>query len=79
MNRLTLKVLLLSVITELQFGSPLGNNKAAKSQFKELAGLAKNASNKKVLNALGLTYKDNGLESDFWRVIDKFNAEKYLA
>jgi hypothetical protein len=79
MNRLTLKALLLSVITELKFGVPLANDKAAKSQFKELAGLPKNASNKKVLIALGFTYKDNGIENDFWAVIAKFKAEKYLA
>jgi len=79
MNRLTLKALLLSIITELKFGSPLAKNSIiAKKQYKELSGLAKNANNKKVLNALELTYKDNELEVEFWAIINKFDAKKYL-
>ena len=80
MNRLTLKALLLSTITELKFGSPLAKNSLiAKRQYKKLAGLAKNANNKKVLNALELTYKDNDLEAEFLAIINKFDAKKYLA
>lgn len=79
MNRLTLKALLLSTITELMFGQPLAPNaKLTKAEYKKQAGLKKNATNNEVLTSLGLTYRDNGLEVEFWRVIDKFKAEKFL-
>jgi hypothetical protein len=79
MNRLTLKALLLSVITEMKFGSPIARNaKVAKSQFKELVGLPKNASNKKVLHALDDVYCNNKLEHEFYGTIKRLDAEHLL-
>ena len=72
-NRLTLKALLLSVITELKFNEPIHPNpKDIKKAYKEATQLPKNASNEKVLQALRLTYKENDLEEDFLRIIKKF-------
>jgi len=78
-NRLTLKALLLSVITELKFNEPIHPNaKNIKKAYKEATQLPKNASNEKVLQALHLTYKENDLEEDFLRIVKKFGAENYL-
>jgi len=78
-NRLTLKALLLSVITELKFNEPIHPNaKDIKKTYKEATQLPKNASNEKVLQALHLTYKENDLEEDFLRIVKKFGAENYL-
>lgn len=79
MNRLQLKALMLSIITELKFGQPLAQNaKQVKKQYKQMAGLKANATNSEVLTSLGLTYRDNKLETEFWSIIDKMGAEKYL-
>jgi len=79
MNRLTLKALLLSIITELKFGQPLAQNaKISKNEFKKLVGLKSTASNKQVLHAIGFIYRDNKLETEFWAIIDRFNAAKFL-
>lgn len=79
MNRLTLKALLLSVITEMKFGQPLAPNaNLAKLEYKKLVGLSRNAPNKMVLSYLQYTFEDNGLKDDFDRTIAKFGAEKYL-
>lgn len=80
MNRLQLKALMLSVITELKFGQPLDRRAAGpKKQFKQMVGLGARASNKAVLKAIGDVYKANNLEEDFNACIAKFKAEKYLA
>lgn len=78
-NRLQLKALLLDTVTVLKFGTSLApNSKAVKKQLCEQLGQKANISNSQLLNGIGLVYKDNGLESDYWRIIDKFKAEKYL-
>jgi hypothetical protein len=78
-NRIQLKALLLSVITECKFGQPLTQNaKVVKNQFKKMAGLKSNCSNTQLLNAIGFVYRDNKLENEFRATIDKFQAEKYL-
>ena len=79
MNRLTLKALLLSVITELKFGQPLApNDKAAKKEYKRQVGLRPGATNKEVLACLQYTYNDNGLKDDFDGVVKRLGAEKFL-
>ena len=76
MNRLQLKTLLLSVITEVKFGQPLAPNAIGiKNQFKTLVGLPKNASNKKVLSELKRTYIENELSADIDRIETKFNIK----
>ena len=78
-NRLTFKVLLMSVITECKFKQPLTPNaKFAKADFKQAFGLKKSATNSEVLKAIGITYEENGLKADFDGVIQRFKAEKYL-
>ena len=79
MNRLTLKALLLDTITFLKFGSHTAPNwKGAKNELCQLLGQKPNISSKQLLHGIGLVYKDNNLESEFWAVIDKFDAAKFL-
>jgi len=79
MNRLALKGLLLSVITEIKFNQPLAPNaKVTKAEYKRQSGLKKSATNQEVLTSLGLTYKDNGLAEDFDRVVNKFGVAEHL-
>jgi len=78
-NLLTLKTLLLDTITYLKFGSHLAPNyKAAKYSLCDLSGQKRTITNKQLLHLIGTVYKDNDKESDFWAVIDKFNAAKFL-
>lgn len=75
-NALTLKALMLSVITEIKFGQPLAPNaKGMKKFFKESVGLGKNASNMDVLKEIKRVYEENKLQDDFQRVLTKFNIE----
>tara|TARA_R110000772_G_scaffold220856_1_gene331277 strand:- start:354 stop:602 length:249 start_codon:yes stop_codon:yes gene_type:complete len=76
---LRLKALLLDTITVLKFGSHLApNSKAAKDELCKQLGQKTTISNSQLLNGIGLVYKDNNMEDDYWRIIDKFKAEKYL-
>jgi hypothetical protein len=78
-NRLSLKALLLDTITHLKTGEHLAPNyKVTKSALCKQLGQKLNISSKQLLNGIGLVYKDNKIESEFWAVIDKFDAEKYL-
>ena len=43
-----------------------------------MLGQKTNIKSSQLLNGLGLIYKDNGLETEFWKTIDKFEAEKHL-
>ena len=80
MNKLALSALLLDTITYLKFGYHLAPNwKNAKNQLCTLLGQKTNISAKQLLHGIGLVYKDNGLEADFWATIDKFKAEKFLS
>jgi hypothetical protein len=79
MNRLTLKALLLSIITELKFGEPLTRNSGqAKKEFKRLVGLPVRATNKEVLKELQRTYEENKLADDFNRLVLNLGAQKFL-
>jgi hypothetical protein len=78
-NRLTLKALLMDTITFLKFGNHLAPNwKSAKNALCISAGQKTNISESQLLNLIGLVYKDNKIEAEFWATIDKYNAEKYL-
>jgi hypothetical protein len=78
-NRLTLKAALMDCITFAKFGNHLAPNwKTAKIELCKLAGQKNSISNKAYLNLIGLIYKDNNLELEFWATVDKFQAEKYL-
>lgn len=79
MNRLTLHALLLDTITYLKFGQHTAPNwKNAKIELCQLLGQKSNISANQLLHGIGLVYKDNNLETEFWRIIDKFNAQKFL-
>lgn len=79
MNELSLKALLLDTITYLKFGNHLSSNyKSTKKELCILLGQKTNISASQLLNGIGLVYKDNGKEVEFWATIDKFDAEKYL-
>jgi hypothetical protein len=78
-NGLQLKALLLDTITFLKFGNHLAPNwKSAKNTLCISAGQKTNISASQLLNLIGLVYKDNKLETEFWVIIDKYKAEKYL-
>lgn len=78
-NTLTLKALLLDTITHLKTGQHLNPQyKTAKVQLCKQLGQKTNINSSQLLNGIGLVYKDNNIESDFWKVIDKFDAQKYL-
>ena len=79
MNRLTLKALLLDTITYLKSGEHLAPNwRNAKVELCTLLGQKTNISAKELLAGIGLVYRDNDLEAEFWAVIDKFDAAKFL-
>ena len=76
MNRLTLKTLAMSIITEMKFGEPLHRTAGgAKAAFKKMVGLAPNASNKHTLTQLNRVYIENGVGDDFQSMLTKFGAE----
>ena len=75
MNRLQLKALLLSVITEIKFGMPLARNAVqCKKQFKDLVGLPKNVSNVELLKVMKRVYIENKLGDDFTKTLEKFKV-----
>jgi len=79
MNRLTLKALLLDTITFLKFGHHTAPNwRNAKVELCTLLGQKSNISAKQLLAGIGLVYRDNEIEEEFWAVIDKFDAAKFL-
>lgn len=79
MNRLTLKALLLDTIIFLKFGRHIAPNyKVAKQTLCKLAGQPKNLSAKQLLTLLGLVYKDNKLEAEFWQIVDKYGVSHFL-
>lgn len=78
-NRLQLKALLLDTITFLKFGQHLNQNyKAIKKELCMMVGQKTNINAKQTLHLIGLVYKDNNLENDFWGVIDRQQANKFL-
>jgi hypothetical protein len=78
-NTLSLKALLLDTITHLKTGEHLAPNfKATKKELCIQLGQKTNISSKQLLNGIGLVYRDNKKEPEFWAVIDKFNAAQYL-
>jgi hypothetical protein len=78
-NFLALKALLLDTITHLKLGVHLSPNYLlTKGLLCEMLGQKSNISSKKLLHAIGLVYKDNGMEENFWKIIDGFEAEKFL-
>ena len=80
MNELTLKALLLDTIMYLNHGHHMAPNyKAAKKAFCRAIGQPENIPAKQLLHGIGLVYRDNGKEAEFWRVIDKFNLSDLFA
>jgi hypothetical protein len=78
-NRLTLKASLIDSITFAKFGQHLAPNwKTAKNEICKVAEQKTNIPNSQYLNLIGLIYRDNNLEEEFWGIIKKFKAEKYL-
>jgi hypothetical protein len=78
-SRLTLKAALIDCITFAKFSNHLAQNwKTAKVLICKQAGQKSTISNKAYLNLIGLIYRDNNLETEFWSTVDKFEAEKYL-
>lgn len=78
-NRLQLKALLLDTITFLKFGKHLAPNyRSVKKSLCEMVGQKSNITAKQTLHMIGLVYRDNKLESDFWATIDSHNASKFL-
>lgn len=79
MNRLTLRALLLDTITFLKFGRHTAPNwKSAKVELCNQLGQKPNIPAKQLLAGIGLVYRDNNIETEFWATIDKFQAQKFL-
>ena len=73
MSRIQLTTLMLSVISEIKHNMPLARNAVhCKGRFKAMVGLPKNATNKKVLEHMCVTYWENGLINEFKSTIRKF-------
>ena len=78
-NRLTLKALLIDTITFLKFGHHTAPNwKEAKNTLCTMLGQKTNISTNQLLHGIGLVYRDNNIEAEFWQVIDRYNAQKFL-
>lgn len=78
-NSIQIKALLMDTITFLKFGRHLSSNYVTvKKELCNIAGQKNNISANQLLNLIGLVYRDNNKESEFWQIIDKFNAHKYL-
>lgn len=78
-NRIALKALLLDTITHLKFGHHLNKGyKVTKNEVCLALGQRTNINSTQLLHGIGLIYKDNKIENEFWSVIDKFDAQKYL-
>lgn len=76
MNRLTLKALMLSVITEIKYGEPLSSNAGGiKRAYKHMAGLPPRCSNKLLLKDIGRTYEENKMLDDYLRVLHRFGMQ----
>jgi hypothetical protein len=78
-NKLSLKALLLDTITHLKTGEHLNPHyKSSKHALCLQLGQKKSISSKQLLHGIGLVYRDNDIESEFWTVIDKFEAQKFF-
>lgn len=78
-NRLSLKALLLDTITHLKTGNHLHDNyKVIKKEVCEQLGQKTNIKSLELLNGIGLIYKDNNLEADFWGTLDRMKATYLL-
>ena len=79
MNRLQLKALLLSVLTEIKFGQALDRGAArVKREFKQMVGLKRNASNLDVVKEIQRVYKENKLEDDFNGCLERLKMSDIL-
>ncbi len=80
MNRLQLSALMLNEITQIKFGHDMAPNVGGvRMAFKKAAGLNKNATHLEVLIALGLTYKENGMEQEFFDRLKKFKVDHLIS
>ncbi len=78
-NRLTMKALMLDTITHLKTGHHIHPQyKSAKAKLCQLSGQPSNISSRKLITLIGLCYEDNKLVDEFWKTIDKFDAEKFV-
>ena len=79
MNRLQLKTLLLSVITEIKFDQPLAPNAIhIKNQFRSMVGLPRNSTNISIINEMQRVYTENNLLEDFINTMIKFKLDHLL-
>ena len=78
-NKLSLTALLLDTITHLKFKFHLSPNYlVTKGDICKYAGQKKSISSKKLLHLIGLVYRDNDIEMEFWETIDKFEMGSYF-
>jgi hypothetical protein len=72
MNKLTLKALLLDTCFFIKTGSHIAPNyKTAKKELCKQLGQKSNITALQLLNGLGLVFRDNNIENEFWQTIDK--------
>ena len=73
MNEIQLKVLTLSVITEIKHNMPLARNAVhCKVRYKKMMGIPKNTTNRNLLAYLCATHWENGLVNEFKKTLRKF-------
>jgi len=72
MNKLTLKALLLDTCFFIKTGSHIAPNyKTAKKELCTLLGQKSNITAVQLLHGLGLVFRDNNIENEFWNTIDR--------
>ena len=78
-NKLSLTALLLDTITHIKFKAHLVPNFIVTKQLLcKYAGQKKSISSKKLLHLIGLVYRDNGIEMEFWETIDRYEMGSYF-
>ena len=78
-SRLSLKALLLDTITHLKFKHHIVPNYIVTKQLLcKYAGQKKSISSKKLLHLIGLVYRDNDGEMEFWETIDRYEMGGYF-
>ena len=74
-NLIQLKVLMLSIITEIKFGQPLAKNAGAfKKEFKLSAGLKPRSSNVDLLRKIGEIYALNNMHDKYVETLQRFEV-----
>ncbi len=81
MNKMQLMLLVSNQILVLKSNGQMELTRvagAARTHFKKLVGLPKNATHLQVLFALGQAYKDNKLETEFFDLVKRLKGDEFI-